>query len=117
MVNQLNKEILEKIDEIINLIEQSAEYKKYLLLKEKMNDNKEIKRLINEIKVLQKDVTHKLDKKDLLKEKMDELESFPLYREYNNTLSELNNTYAIIESMINNYFSDKLNQKKLQKMP
>ena len=105
----MNKEILEKIDEIINLIEQSTEYKKYLLLKEKMNDNKEIKRLINEIKVLQKDVTHKLDKKDLLKEKMDKLNSFPLYREYNNTLSELNNTYAIIESMINNYFSDKLN--------
>ena len=115
MVNQLNKDILNKVDEIIDIIDKSEEYQKYLLLKEKMNNNKELKELINEIKVLQKDVTHKLDKKEILKEKMEMLESFPLYREYNNVLSDLNNTYAVIESMINKYFSDKLNQNSFSK--
>ena len=109
MVNQLNKEILDKIDEIIEVIENSPEYQKYLLLKDKINCNEELKRLINEVKVLQKDVVHHLNKKDELNNKMDELNSNPLYREYINTLFEINNIYAIIENSINKYFQNKLN--------
>lgn len=109
MVNQLNKEILDKIDEIISVIEDSPEYQKYLLLKGKINSNNELKRLINEVRVLQKDVVHHLNKKDELNNKMDELNNSPLYREYVNTLFEINNIYAIIENSINKYFQNKLN--------
>ena len=113
MVNQLNKEILNKVDEIIKDIESSNEYQKYLLLKDKISNDKELIRLINEVKILQKDVVHHLNKKDLLKEKLEELDNNPLYREYNNTISEINNTFAIIESSINNYFQNKLNQSSI----
>lgn len=100
----MNKELLNKIDEIISLIENSKEYQKYLLLKDEMNNNSDIKKLINEIRVLQKDVVHHLDKKEKLRKRMDELNAHPLYREYNNTLASINNVYAIIESNLNNYF-------------
>lgn len=105
MVNYLNnKEILYKIDEIINKIEGSELYLKYLDLKEKIDNNKELVMLINEVKLLQKDVVHHLDKKELLNIKTDELNTYPLYREYLNVIYEINNTYAIIENDLNNYF-------------
>lgn len=109
MVKLLNKSILEKVDELIELIENSPDYQKYLYLKKQMEKDSELTSLINEVKVLQKDVVHHLDKKNILKEKMNELSNYPLYREYNNTLSALNNTYAIVENGLNKYFQNKLN--------
>ncbi len=99
-----NKEILHKIDEIIDKIESSELYLKYLDLKKKIDNNKELVMLINEVKVLQKDVVHHLDKRELLNKKIEELNTYPLYREYNNVIYEINNTYAIIENNLNNYF-------------
>ena len=104
-----NQEILNKIDEIINLIENSSEYQKYLSLKKDLDNDKEITLLISEIKLLQKDVVHHLDKKEILNKKLKELESIPLYREYQNTVASLNNTCAIIEQRINNYLNKKVN--------
>ncbi len=105
----MNKEILDKIDEIIKVIENSSNYQKYLELKKQIENNKELTLLINKVKVLQKDIVHHIGKKEELDCILDELNNHPLYREYNNTLSELNNTYAIIENSINHYFQDKLN--------
>ena len=105
----MKKEILNKIDEIIKTIEESDDYLKYLDLKNKISNNKELVNLINEVKLLQKDVVHHLNKKEILNEKINELNNYPLYREYNNTLSEINNTYAIIENSLNNYFIKVLN--------
>ena len=75
----MKNEILNKIDEIISLIEKSDDYQKYLLLKEKMKTNKELNQLINEVRLLQKDVVHHLNKKELLDKKMEELNNYPLY--------------------------------------
>lgn len=105
----MNKEILDKVDEIIHLIEESSEYQKYLTLQKEIQKNDKLVKLINKVKVLQKDVVHHLSSKEELDKTMDELNEHPLYREYNNTLSELNNTYAIIENSINHYFQEKLN--------
>ena len=105
----MNKDILLKVDEIIKEIENSPEYQKYLKLKEQISENKNLIKIINEVKVLQKDIVHHLDKKDELNKKIDELNNYPLYREYNNTLYEINNTLEIIESSLNNYFYNKLN--------
>ena len=44
-----------------------------------------------------------------LKKKEHLLNDIPLYREYINTVDEINNTYNIIENRINKYFMDKLN--------
>ncbi len=105
----MNKEIENKIDEIINEIESSDLYKKYLLLKDNINSNKELMELINKVKVMQKDIVHKKKKKEDLDKLMDELNNNPLYREYNNCIYEINNTYGIIENSLNNYFDKIIN--------
>ncbi len=105
----MNNEILDKIDEIISKIENSDDYLKYLDLKSKIENNKNLVSLIREIKILQKDVVHHLDKNKLLDEKINELNNNPLYREYINVIYDINNTYMIIENNINNYFYNKIN--------
>ena len=105
----MNKEIIDKVDEIIKSIEESSLYQKYLELKKQIDNNKELTKLINEVRVLQKDIVHHVKKQIDLDKKMEELNNHPLYREYSNTLYEINNTFSIIESNINNYFNNKLN--------
>ena len=100
----MNKEILEKIDEIIQIIEKSPEYLKYLDLKEKIKNHKELMELINRVRVMQKDVLHKKNNQNELDKLLNELNNNPLYREYNNVIYEINNTYSIVENSINNYF-------------
>jgi cell fate (sporulation/competence/biofilm development) regulator YmcA (YheA/YmcA/DUF963 family) len=105
----LTKEIETKIDEIIQEIENSDIYIRYLTLQKQIESNSELMELINKVKVMQKDVIHKKKKQAELDKLMDELNSNPLYREYNNTLYEINNTYGIIESSLNNYFDKIIN--------
>ena len=104
MVNKLNNEILAKVDEILLMIQKSNEYQKYEKLQKTLEKNKKIQILINEIRVLQKDTVHHLETEDKLKKKQEELENIPLYREYVNTLAELNNIYNLLETSINHYF-------------
>ena len=105
----MKNEILDKVDEIIKTIENTPDYQRYLEIKEKMGKNKKLNSLINEVRVLQRDVVHHMDKKKLLDEKMQELMEYPLYVEYQNALYEVNNYYAIVETSINNYFDSIFN--------
>ena len=91
----MNNDIIKKVDEIIQTIEESTIYQKYLDLKNQIDKNKELKTLINEVRVLQKDIVHKVKEKDVLENKLNELNSHPLYIEYINTLDEINNTFSI----------------------
>ena len=100
----MNSEINMKIDEIIKDIEESSIYKKYLSLKDLISSNKELMALINKVRIMQKDVLHHKKSKEELNKLMNELNTHPLYIEYSNTIYEINNTYGIIESSINNYF-------------
>ena len=109
MVRQLNnQEILNKLDEIIDEIETSDEYKRYLLLKEEIGKNKELVILINKVRQLNKDYLHNLVKKEELDNATNELNNHPLYREYLNNISVINNKLSIVENTINNYFKKKL---------
>ena len=105
----MNKDIINKVDEIIKDIENSSEYQKYLSLKEKITSDSNLFELINKVRILQKDYVHHLVSKEELNKYVDELNSYPLYREYTNTLYEINNIYGIIENTLNNYFQNKLN--------
>lgn len=114
MVSKLNNEdkvILDKVDEIIDVIKSSPNYQKYLLLQEKMNNNQELISLINEVKNLQKMIVNGKNSELELKEKIHLLENNPLYREYNNTISEINREFAIVENTLNNYFFKKFNEE------
>ena len=89
MVNVLNKQILDKVKEIINYIEESDNYQKYLLIKDKLKDDEEINSLLEEIKRLQKILANNKNDKvieESLKIKNKELNDIPLYRDYLNIL-------------------------------
>ncbi|MBP5684633.1 MAG: YlbF family regulator [Bacilli bacterium] len=100
-----NKEILDKVDDLIHEIETSSDYQKYLKLKEDISNNKELVLLINEVRQMNKDFVHKLVDKKELDKKTDKLNNHPLYREYLNTINSINNELVIIENTINKYFS------------
>ncbi len=105
----MNKEVLNKVDEIIKEIEGSSEYQKYLILKDKISQDKKLMELINKVRVMQKDVLHKKKSKEELDQLLNELNTHPLYLEYNNIIYEINNTFAIIENNLNNYFDQLMN--------
>lgn len=108
----MNKEIEDKVIEINNLIKESDNYKKYLSLKEIIKNDKEINEYLDYITRIKKLLANNIDvqnNKILLEKYNNLLNNNPLYREYKNTLDEINNTYNIIETTINNYFKDKLN--------
>lgn len=114
MVRQLNnKEILEKVDEIINYIRESNSYKNYRKAKELMYKDKELLVLIDNIKIYQKKMIKELNQDEnekKLKDYIDKLNDNPLYLEYLTYQEELNNMLIIFENKINKYFFDVFNQ-------
>ena len=109
----MNKEIEEKVDNIIDYIKNSNNYKNYLKAKEILNTREDLKELIEDIKRIQKEIIRNPNKKEeleiKLKKKIELLENDITYNEYNNYLSEVNNMLAIFENKINKYFDDVFN--------
>lgn len=113
MENKNKEEVLKKIDELVCLIKDTPNYKRYNELKSQMKNNKEIMSLIKDIKKLEQSIVKKeYNKIDIneeekkLKELKNELESFPIYLEYSYLQEDLNNDFQnikkIIEDSINN---------------
>ena len=112
----MNKEILNEVDKIIEYIKDTADYKDYLYLKEKLSNNEKANNLIKEIKNLQKDIVKlELEKKDIteldnkIQSNLQELNKMPLYVEYTQKQEVLNDMYQIIKSRLDEYFYDKFN--------
>ncbi len=53
------KEVLEEVDHLVEVIEQSEEYQTYRSLEEKMFQNKELMRVIQEIKKKEQELAKK----------------------------------------------------------
>ena len=113
MENKNKEEVLKKIDELVCLIKDTPNYKRYNELKNQMKNNKEIMSLIKQIKKLEQSIIkkeyNKLNTKEeekKLKELKEELKSFPIYLEYSYLQEDLNNDFQnikkIIEDSINN---------------
>ncbi len=106
----------DKVEELFQTIEESVEYKSYLNISELLNNNKEIKSLVSEIKRLQQksvkleynnDPKYKeVDK--LIEEKVAKLNSIPIYKEYLNRMNELNDILAESSSQIEKYINSKI---------
>ena len=107
----MNKEILNKVLEIIEYIKNTPDYKGYLKAKELLDKDIKLKELIEKIKQTQKLLVKtkdlKLEKE--LEKLNQELNNNPLYIEYNNYLNEVNNMLIIFENKINKYFNDVFN--------
>ena len=106
--------LLNKIDDLVDTIKSSDEYKRYLELEEKVKNNKEIMPLINEVKDIEKSIVNSKSKKDTeslkkeLDNKLTKLEDYPLYNEYIELQEEFNNLFGTIKDKLNNYFEDKI---------
>jgi cell fate (sporulation/competence/biofilm development) regulator YmcA (YheA/YmcA/DUF963 family) len=108
------EELNNRVDELINYIKDSNEYKKCLSLKEKMDENDYIKDLVERIKKLQKEYIKNNDSKIKveLDKLTDELNNIPLYYVYNQNLDKVNEMILFVKDSLNNYFDELLNKKK-----
>ena len=108
-MEKLNK----SLDELINTIKNSKEYKKCILLKEKMESNDEIKSLVKEIKFKQKKYIKSNDSNILseLNELEERLNCVPIYHVYTENLEKVNEYIDYVKDELNDYFNKLLNKK------
>lgn len=106
--------LYKKLDDVILCIKESNEYKNVIDIKKKMDSNEELKKKINDIKLLQKKyVKSNYDssvKKDLDKLN-DELLEVPIYRIYLDNLSVVNEEIEYVKDSLNDYFYNLFNKK------
>ena len=109
-----NEEIEARALELVKVIKDSDDYKEYLELKEKIKSNKEIIELIDKIKNLQKTYVKSayLDSnvKQELDNKLEILNSIPLYKEYLGKEKKINSIMSNIKEGLNVIFEDILNK-------
>ena len=104
------------IEELFNAINNSDEYKEYKQIVDIIEEDNDIKNLIEEIKKLQKEAVNleyknddrylELDKK--IKEKEKILNNNKDYQEYLSKLKDFNNTLLASSSLIEDYVTDKV---------
>lgn len=106
--------LYKKLDDVILCIKESNECKNVIDIKKKMDSNEELKKKINDIKLLQKKyVKSNYDssvKKDLDKLN-DELLEVPIYRIYLDNLSVVNEKIEYVKDSLNDYFYNLFNKK------
>lgn len=106
--------LLNKIDDLVDTIKDSKEYKHYLELEDKIKSNKEIMSLIEEVKTKEKAIVNSknINDTDSLKRELDhllsKLDEYPLYVEYIELQEDFNNLFGTIKDKLNNYFEDKI---------
>ena len=112
----MNNKILDKVDEIIDFIKDTALYKDYALLKEKLDNNDKVKSLVNSVKKTQQELVkaeaYGKDTKELelkYNDLLSELNKIPLYKDYSDSVSKLNLMYSNIKERLDDYFYSKLN--------
>lgn len=107
MVSWLNK----ALDDVINTIINSDDYKSCIQLKEKMSTNKEICELVEKIKILQKKYVRESDEEVLAEIKIHEekLNEIPIYVIYMQHLEEVNKMINYVKDELNDYFYKVLN--------
>lgn len=109
----MNKDIENKILEIVNYIKETESYKNYLKAKELLSLEENLVNIIEDIKIYQKEIIKNPNKKEELEEKIKNnlniLSTEPLYIEYINNQEEVNNMLTILENKLNKYFFDIFN--------
>ncbi len=104
------------IEELFESINNSKEYMEYKKISSILNDNVEVKELIDEIKSLQKEATRleynnddkykEIDK--IIEEKMNVLNDNECYREYLTKLKKFNSMLLASSSLIEDYIDEKI---------
>ena len=110
----MEKKLSKAVNDVVSAITDSEEFKECIRLKEKMEENSDIKELVDTIKKLQKKYIRTQDDevKKELDEKQERLNSIPLYDSYQKKLAEVNQKIEIIKDELNDYFYKVVNEKK-----
>ena len=106
----------QKIEELFQTIISSNEYKSYEEINKILENNKEITSLVNTIKKLQKESVKLEYNKDAkykeidkqIKDKINKLNSIPLYKEYIRRMNELNDILSESSFQIEKYINSKI---------
>ena len=107
MEKQSKESLLKKVDELVSIVKNTSDYKRYIELKKIMEDNNEIMSLVNSIKKKEQELVKKeYNKVNTSKDEIevnslkDELNSYPIYQEYIYLQEDLNNTFQNIKNII-----------------
>lgn len=107
-MEKLMNNIENKIDELFNDFQKQDIYIKYLSVKDKLKNNKEIMNLINEIKRIQKILANNKDytlQKEL-KKLYDKLNNYPLYQSYMIIKDDVEQSLYEIKEQFEKYFNE-----------
>lgn len=102
------------LEELFSSIENSSLYKEYKKMEDILNKDPEIKKIIDEIKKLEKEATYleyigDLKYKEIdeeIKRKADILNGKQIYQEYLNKMDEFNNELSSSSKMIEKYIEN-----------
>ena len=102
------------LEDLFNSIESSSLYQEYKKMENILSQDKNIKKMIEEIKELEKEATylesigdlkfHEID--NLIKEKANVLNANPVYQEYLNRMDDFNDELAASSKMIEKYVEE-----------
>ena len=104
------------IEELFNSIENSSLYKKYIQMSDILSKDNEIKKILDEIKELEKEATYlenigddrykEVDEE--IKRKADILNNNYVYQEYLNSMNDFNDEISMSSKMIEQYVEEKV---------
>lgn len=107
MEKYLSNNTINKLNNIVNYIKESTEYKEYIKLRRIMSKDDNLKEQITKLKQKQKEYI-KSNKDEKIKIELDklkeELESNIIYFQYNNCIYKINEKIDLIKDELNNYF-------------
>ena len=108
----MEKKLSNSIDDLVDYIINTKEYKNCIKYKEEMEKDDNIKEKVSNIKKLQKQYVKSND--NSIKEELDNLEeelnSIDLYVKYNQNLEVVNNMISYTKDELNDYFYNLLNE-------
>ena len=101
------EKLYKSLNEVIDCIKESPEYKECIKIKEQMDSNEELVELINKVKELQKKYIRSNYDSNIKKE-LDKYESklkeIPIYNIYLTKLEEVNKKIDYVKDSLNDYF-------------
>lgn len=108
------EKLYKSLNEVIDCIKESPEYKDCIKIKEQMDSNGELVELINKVKELQKKYIRSNYDSNIRKE-LDKYESklkeIPIYNIYLTKLEEVNKKIDYVKDSLNDYFDQLLNKE------
>lgn len=99
-------DITKKIDILFDELEKTDTYKDYISVKSQLENNKDIKKIIEDIKRYQKIVVNNKDKsvENKLKELYKKLDDYPIYQSYLEKKEDLEYELKMISDTFSSYF-------------